>query len=423
MRLPQPRVLAIDNEDDHLQPLVRALTRYGAACRPILFDGNIASMAPAPLARVIFTDLHLDSAATSTQSGNHFSMIQAILDQLAPDGPYLLVLWTRFEDDAPGLATYLRDRMQQGRPPFAILPLDKTTHMPSPNQFGPLDEIVNAIDALFDNNPQIAALLEWEDRVNAASAGTIIGVLKAAKSEDAPDLGRVLHDLAEGIAGKDKAAGRIGHYVAEALLPVLFDHLLRGDDADEKLWTAAVNGARDRNSSEDAAAHAHLNAFSHIDMQPCECSARGAVISLPDLVRERFSDHFGDFDEATLAAQFGVKPEEAPLEEWLLVQVRPACDEAQPRPGPLPYLLAREFTSNSRANSFGGLWRSPGYIRQGADGIRALAVSPRFGLSLPPDRLSGAVARFRLRNELVFDLIHAAGSHVSRPGIISYGKR
>lgn len=423
MKLPQPRLVAIDNEDSHLQPLLTALNQYGAACRPILFDGNIAAMASAPLARVIFTDLHLDSGATSKQSKNHFSVIQAILEQLSPEGPYVLVLWTRYKNDSPGLEAYLRERMKKGRPPFAILPLDKNIHMPAPGQFGELGNIIKAIDTLFTSNPQIAALFEWEDRVNEASIATIIGVLKAAKSEEAADVGRVLQDLAEGVAGKDQTDGRIGHSVAEALLPVLFDHLLRGSQADEELWAAAVKECRARNGVEDVDAHAYLNAFTHLDMQPCECFARGAVITLPDLVQERFADYFDDLEDAILESQFCLKPNKSPLEEWLLVQVRPACDEAQPKPGPIPYLLAREFKEEGRGQLSGGLWRSPTYTRQGVTGKRALAVNPRFGINLPANRLTGAATRFRLRNDLLFELIHEAGGHASRPGITVYGKR
>ncbi len=422
MKLPQPRVLAIDNEDSHLQPLVEALNRYGAACRPILFSGSVTQISPAPHARVIFSDLHLESGATSAQKNNHFSIIQSILERLAPEGPYVLILWTRYQEDSEKLEDYLRDRMEDQQTPFAIVPLDKTTHMPTPAQFGDVSKIVDAIDGLFDDKPHVAALLDWEDRVNGASADTITGILGVAVSDEGPDVSRVLLDLAEGVVGAKNTKGRVGRSVAEALLPVLFDRLSQGSNPTEELWAAAIEKARAKNG-DDKEGHARLNAFTHLDTNVSECSTRGAVITLPKIIKDRFSDHFGELDPNTFSEQFGVKTDDQPFDDWLLVQVLPACDEAQPKPGPLPYLLAREFTSDRRGQKLGGLWRSPTYVRKNAEGIRALAVNSRFAVNIPPDLLAGAKFCFRLRNELLFELIHAAGSHSSRPGIVSYGGR
>lgn len=422
MKLPQPRVIAIDNEAHHLQPLVEALNGYGAACRPIHFTGSVTQIAPAPHSRIIFSDLHLESGATTAQKSNHFSIIQAILEKLAPEGPYVLILWTRYQEDTEELQKYLVERMQDQQVPFAIIPFDKNTHMPTPDQFGEIPKIVEAIDGLFDKSPHVAALLDWEHRVNAASAATINGILGVAASDKGADVSRVLLDLAEGISGVGNTEGKVAQTVAEALLPVLLDRLLQSASADEALWAAAIAKARARNG-DDQEAHARLNTFTHFDMKDGDCAGRGAVITLPDFVKTNFAALFGAHDADTLAAQFGVQSDDDPFDSWFLVQVRPACDEAQPKPGPLPFLLAREFTPDKRAKAFGGLWRSPTYVRPTEQTIRALAVSPRYTVSLPADRLDGASFVFRLRNELLFELIHAAGSHASRPGIVSYGKR
>ena len=53
MRLPVPRVIAIDDEPKHLEGLAQGLNRYGAACLPVHFTGE-AAIAPCPHVRVIF---------------------------------------------------------------------------------------------------------------------------------------------------------------------------------------------------------------------------------------------------------------------------------------------------------------------------------------------------------------------------------
>ena len=59
MMLPAPRIIAIDDEPEHLEGLTRGLNRYGAACLPIHFTGEVAAIPSCPYVRVIFADLHL----------------------------------------------------------------------------------------------------------------------------------------------------------------------------------------------------------------------------------------------------------------------------------------------------------------------------------------------------------------------------
>ena len=123
--LPAPRVVAIDDELEHLEGLTRGLNRHGTACLPIHFTGEPASIPPCRHVRVIFADLHLGGGPPGDHTQD-FSTIGGLLeDTIKPSGPYLIVLWTMYPEQADGLHAFLKKRLQDVPKPFAVQPLDK----------------------------------------------------------------------------------------------------------------------------------------------------------------------------------------------------------------------------------------------------------------------------------------------------------
>ena len=79
MRLTAPRIIAIDDDEKHLEGLVQGLNRYGAACLPVHFTGE-AAIAPCSQVRLIFADLHL----ADSPPGDHkqdFSTIGGLIEE------------------------------------------------------------------------------------------------------------------------------------------------------------------------------------------------------------------------------------------------------------------------------------------------------------------------------------------------------
>ncbi len=93
------KTLVIDDDKVHLMGLANGLDRHGMTCLPIHFAGESTTIHACPDVRIIFADLHLSAGGLSTD----FSTIGHLLeDAIKPAGPYCILLWTRYPDQAEG---------------------------------------------------------------------------------------------------------------------------------------------------------------------------------------------------------------------------------------------------------------------------------------------------------------------------------
>ena len=181
MMLPTPRVIVIDDESKHLLGLTEGLNRYGAACLPIHFTGETENIPPCPHVRVIFADLHLTGGPV-TDHAKDFSTIGGLIeDSIKPSGPYLIVLWTQYPEQADRLRNYLNN-LEGVTKPFTVRALNKNDHLDSVDGSVKSTEVlVEAIRRIVTGQPQVAALLNWEERVLDAAADTISSILELAE--------------------------------------------------------------------------------------------------------------------------------------------------------------------------------------------------------------------------------------------------
>ena len=120
--LPGPRIIIIDDELKHLQGLAEGLSGDGIGCLQILFTGDPGIVKRCPHVRVIFADLHLNASGATTSHESHFATIGGLLEEnIAPNGPYVIILWTRYPEQAEALKTCL----------------EQLRNVPKPSQFGP----------------------------------------------------------------------------------------------------------------------------------------------------------------------------------------------------------------------------------------------------------------------------------------------
>ena len=109
---------------------------------------------------------------------------------------------------------------------------------------------------------------------------------------------------------------------------------------------------------------------------------------------------------------------------WVLVQCQAACDHAQSQPGPLPFHLGLDFPAASedrKRKPSVAVWTSPPFEFGGT--VRLLRVSARFPISLPSATVRNERPVYRLREQLLNDLIHHLHAHGGRPGLISFRPR
>ena len=282
-----------------------------------------------------------------------------------------------------------------------------------------IEKLVEEITNSFDQFPQIAALLNWEEMVLGAAGDTVSSIFDlVGKQNRGKEVSRILAKLAVGAVGKDHIEDDRFHAVNEALLPILTDHIasmhLKNDGRD--IWQKAFNSSDIKSPllPEEAA---RLNRLVQIDPVTDNGARSGSVIDLPEeFSGENFEKQFGLEQEKAASEQFSCKESEEKL-SWVLVQCQAICDYAQNKPGPLPYYLGLELPHTLKGHPK-ALWVSPPFEKNGSTVY--LHVSARFPVSLPPKFTEQKNVRYRLREQLLNDLIYHIHSYGARPGMLRF---
>lgn len=430
--LGSPRIVAIDDQEEHLAGLTDCLNRSGVACLRIHFTGDTAGIPACSDVRIIFADLHLGPGAPSDHKADFAALGGLIEGTIKPVGPYFIVLWTQYPDQAEALLGFLNERMGQGvTKPFDVRPLPKSRHIDAGGTIRD-DKLMEEIDDIVRRLPQVGALLDWEGRVLGAAGRTVSSILELTSGKGdggrAEEVGRILGRLAVAAVGKRHVDEDRFRAVNEALLPILADRIARMSSGtiDEGIWPEALNLPPDKEKP-PIEESSRLNRLVHMaDPGGTSPTARGAVVPLPDAYRDEFSDHFRIEERDAASKRFRCKDfgSGSSRFRWVLVQCRAACDHAQSNTGSLTYLLGLDFLERHTDTSGkppASTWLGPTFEFDGE--IRRLRVSASFPLALPASVTSDVAPIYRLRNQMLNDLLYHVHSHGARPGMMSFGRR
>ena len=218
--------------------------------------------------------------------------------------------------------------------------------------------------------------------------------------------------------------------MAAALAPILADRIVSRDrtTADSDTWERAVRApARGATITPEQAGR--INRMLHLAVpgsQTILATDWGAVVELPFAA-----------DDAELRRRFGVGKGELLGEEFKigrsdrdrcrmrLIRVGAACDHAQNRRGPIPYLFGIEIPSGIERKKDSGVLRTPAsewsspWLTIAADQEPfVLAVNSRYSVSVPRDDAGQWRPSYRLREQLLMQLIAHTNSYLARPGVI-----
>ena len=424
-----PRIVAIDDEQEDLESLVKGLNQMGLACLSFHFSGDTEGIRSCPHVRVIFADLHLNEGGASTDNAQHFSLIGGLIQHtIKPVGPYVLILWTKYADQADDLRSFLDERLGNAPKPLVVKAIDKMLHLQPGGNVKSTEKLVTEIARLFDQQPQIAALLDWEERVLGATANAVSSIFDLAEEQNRGDeAGSLLAHLAVGAVGEKHVEQDRFHAVNEALLPILTDQIgtMRTEDENKITWQRAFK-ASDVGNALSLEAAAKLNRLIHVapSRERNEGARRGGVIAVPDVFSgEEFERQFNIGQGETVLKQFFCKgfQEEDERFRWVLVQCQAACDYAQNQPGTLPYYLGIEVPQACIPKDRkppAALWISPPF--ESENSILQLHVNARFHVSLSPTASKKAEPLYRLREQLLNDLIYQVHGYGARPGMLSF---
>lgn len=429
------RFAVIDDRKEHIEKIKSAFDVIGAPCLGVVFpDVKSDSLHGV---RVLFVDLHLlPGSSASEGAAKNYAVILSILETyIDPDGgPYILVLWTSYPEERDALVRYIDERISPEKikvKPISIIGLNKAeffdlTDLKDKSTSSLHDKIMEHINSV----PQLAALLNWEGCVGGASGRTLAALMDVLPMEErtAPKvsaaLDALLSSLAEEAYGSHAEKNKYDAINA-ALSPLLVDCVLnqKGDENTEQIWERAITLMSGGKSAIDVAGK--INKMIHLAVPNSEkmtATSWGAVIPLPS----------GWEKDDAMLAKFGLKLEDVMLKEFninaehrevcrpRLVRLGAACDYAQDKIGPIPYILCLEMPDYKNSNKpKEAEWKSPVLKFNGKDEAFVLKAHARLIISLLPKDVEGVKPLYRIREQLLMDLMAKVGSYTTRPGVFS----
>ncbi len=449
--LSHSKIVAIDNNKQHLDLITEGLLRIGLPTIPVHFD--IVTGLDLPLIfeprriRILFLDLNLSDIENPSGSvGMITELIKEVLIKLSPIGPYYIGFWTKHPDLVEKVMSQivLRDENQEVPLPIKYEVIDKTPFLPVDGKHDP-DVLRKTIISAIMEHKVFLALLAWESEVEKAAAqtlGTVNGLVRNPQSNGTSlaekDLVDVLKNLGIAAWGKKRAKANPGRAVTRGLTPLLIDHVdgIIGDNIYTQLWDEAITGGWNRPLPK-CVPPAVLNSHCLVDLNIQSRDSRGTWLEFTLAAynkRSLWKKYFGT-PRVKLLEEFinpgkGRKATEIRNSIKLgLLECTAACDFLNDKAPLLRYIFCAMVPSEYEKYVS---WEAPDRNKK-HDAIHKietisieekeylLYLNFRFVLSLPPadDILKPEITRvaLRVRSQVLTDITAKYANHTTRPGV------
>ena len=444
-----PRFVVVDDKPDHLTAILKAFQALGAPCLGVTYDPeHELDSRHFRGVRALFVDLHLTESAATTDEIRHFAVIAGLLEQNidASGGPFILVVWTEHEHVVPELTRYLDESLEPRTTharPLAVVGLPKAQFINldtgEPNDEGAANALRDSIERAVRGQPQLAALMAWETDVLAAVGATLSALVDLVPDDirNSASFGRgldeILTRLAREAVGQRQIANAPRAAVTSALAPILADRIINQNVSEVAMaaWGQAVTW----NGTErlDPTRAGKVNRMLHVAVPPSETiwsTDWGAVVDFPAEWRNdvEMRQRFGTVMPQLLGGEYKIQRNDRDRCRPRLIRIGAACDHAQDRGGPLPYLFGLEIPVDvqRRPDNTGTVrlpaseWLSPTLLLDAEAGPLALAVNTRYATTVSPAAAEGWQPVYRLREQLLMHLISHPSGHMARPGIVQF---
>jgi len=425
------RYIVIDDEADQLQMLIEALHGLGAPCVGVHYTGHELDPTIFAGVRLLFCDLNL--LPGGSPGHQQYGIVQSLLETYvnpAVGGPYVLILWTKHEEELVQVRAFLEARLPSEKKPLAVLALDKTLYIVD-GKLTNTEGLKTEIRERISESPQLRALMSWEADVLTAAGTTLAEIAQLARLGDEADglgakLDGVLSRLAVAAVGTQNVERDRRGAINAALAPILADRIMNAPTRPEnqEVWTVAIT-RQSHLPDIDNEQTGRINRLLHLSVPPAEqinATDWGAVLLLPE--EERI--------EAAMLARFGVKYPELLSQVFhveredrsrctpVLVRIGAVCDYAQRRLGPILYVLGllvpAEIKRKDQPPPKAEL-ESPVFVIDTAHGPVRLYSNARFQISMVQPPLEWTPL-FRIREQALMLIAAHVAEYVTRPGMV-----
>jgi len=429
------RILVFDDKVDDGTRIAKSIWDAGYSVRFIKSDPvslRNAKVKKLQGVRVIFMDINLLGHGIVTTS--NFSTVQQAISTYLDErnGPYALITWSSFGDEANNLFDYLKERMPVNLKPLIYKTLRKeeadTTLMTKVKKY------LKELDA-------INCLIDWEGGVQQAACDTIYELVDMARSipdkemKDAIKI--VLSKLARAEAGDHLDKHNAINHLNGVLVQILYDRAVNHMRVDRRCGGLIWSG---RNEAAGEGWQQKVNTMLHLDLT----GPRGTQEHMPGDVY-RYPGHGHGLpipelkniyrfinDEFKAVIRQNLTPEEKKKvkrdSRLLLVEIIPACDHFSSKLVWHRYVVAArigcEFLNSDvvkKRKSPDYLWSSPVFQEANLPKF-IIFFNSKLIVSIPRKKsLQRRIGSrlFRVRQPLLGDMLGWLARQSSRLGHVS----
>lgn len=453
---PFSRVVALDDKEEDLDVIVKALGRAGYSAIPYLFDlAEFNPLVTNPCAglRLVFSDIHLTPTSGIGSGGaDHAAVIGNFLKKIVPTGPYGLIFWSKHEADEHEIVAQLSSRANDigFKLPVFFGFMDKKSigiHPGGDANEVDYEKLRGLIREQVDKSPALKVVMDWEERVllSAARASNslfdVVSTRSAESKEKLTDPAAwldLLAYLSQEAVGLESAAHNSRAAIDNALLPVLEDQLRVNLNAEAEP-ECPISRKLTEQGGKKIKYPPEINTYSlnsfYLVESLCQgdisCSTRGAVSFPKDNAADFIATKFGAEWIDILYDEFIIFPKEKSKNQDLATRTKACfislsaeCDEVQGKIPSHRYLLGacvdksdiKEFNKQGLARA---ALQEIGRVKiDGSERILIVScrrfISEHSGVELPLKPVA------RLRRSTLDELIHHYTTYARRPGVMRF---
>ncbi|WP_144883689.1 hypothetical protein [Leclercia adecarboxylata] len=455
-----PHIAIVDDEITQLNDIQSAFFRAGYPCLPIhySFDDfeNASGIDHIDIKfnpRLLVTDLNLQNGALGgADSMSLVFPIYKLLEKMDISGPYVLIFWSRIPEEVESVMNLLQERFYDKiNLPLFYTCIDKTDYLGSINT----NKLKIKLEEIINENSLINAIFDWELRVSQAATNTTntLFSITRPKIDDISDsyqashsinLKKVLASIGNEAVGLSNAKSNSEEALDIGLHPVLNDHLSTSNlSRKSMLWANAIPDLGMKINLENSL-KTKLNTFYHIESVASNYpkSCRGSFLNLSkditenatkrEKIEKRLGQSLSGIIEEEFLDYYKNKPSE--LKEFLaettlgFIEVSAECDQAQKKVKLHRYLLAaltpvktKSYEINLKKFNLAhnGIYKLPDICINERDYILQCSFKYQIG-SIPDENIWFGDTHFRIRDQVMSELVFNFSHHISRPGIICF---
>lgn len=445
-----PRILIVDDKQEHGEAIVRKLWRLGYTSLFIRYDQAVLAddeYGPFQGVRLVFMDLDLIGEGRLGDGSNAYAAVEATIKAIldSNNGPWALVTWTGHADHANNLFSHLKERLPGELHPVSNDVMDKEQFI---NDDGTEknDGLSAKLRELTRQENATGCLLGWEAGVLKSANQVVADLNRTAISLDGANihqnLGHILYELAKAEAGESlEDAKDYASFLYRVLASLLSDRLsvLMPDTdnscGDSKL--TPVDGEEDLTGWKR-----EINAMVNFETNYSGGTCPAALFKITEdteiphpfdgnvqaLVEKEFLFPKGVTDDA--------QKELVTQSELYLLDITPPCDHSQKKISwrrfafvcKVPLSVIEGMSNNQKKKLESNLRRdymktSPEFRIDGQDWV--FLINANLQISLCDNDVSRCLGKAggRIKEQYMADILGWIGRHITRLGHVSLSTR